>query len=63
MLLNVKNLKTYYQMDEHVVKALDGVSFQLKQGDNLGLVGESGCGKTTAAKSLNRILPPNGGIG
>ncbi len=62
MLLEVKNLKTYYQVDDIVVKALDGVSFKLKKGDNLGLVGESGCGKTTAAKSINRILPPNGGI-
>jgi len=62
VLLEVKNLKTYYQVDETVVKALDGVSFKLQKGDNLGLVGESGCGKTTAAKSINRILPPNGGI-
>ncbi len=62
MLLEVKNLKTYYQVDDIVVKALDGVSFKLQKGDNLGLVGESGCGKTTAAKSINRILPPNGGI-
>jgi len=62
VLLEVKNLKTYYQVDDIVVKALDGVSFKLQKGDNLGLVGESGCGKTTAAKSINRILPPNGGI-
>lgn len=62
MLLNLKNLKTYYRMDNKIIKAVDGVSFQLKSGENLGLVGESGCGKTTTAKSINRILPTNGGI-
>ncbi len=62
MLLEVNNLKTYYRVNDILVKALDGVSFKLEKGDNLGLVGESGCGKTTAAKSINRILPPNGGI-
>ena len=62
MLLNLKNLKTYYRMDDKIIKAVDGVSFKLKSGENLGLVGESGCGKTTTAKSINRILPSNGGI-
>ena len=62
MLLNLKNLKTYYRMNSKSIKAVDGVTLNLEQGDNLGLVGESGCGKTTLAKSINRILPSNGGI-
>ena len=62
MLLNLKNLKTYYRMNNQIIKAVDGVSFKLRSGENLGLVGESGCGKTTTAKSINRILPSNGGI-
>ncbi len=62
MLLNLKNLKTYYRMDNKNIKAVDGISLKLKEGENLGLVGESGCGKTTLAKSINRILPDNGGI-
>lgn len=62
MLLEVRNLKTHYAVDEGIVRAVDGVSFKLEKGDNLGLVGESGCGKTTTAKSINRILPNNAGI-
>jgi len=62
LLLDIKNLKTYYRMNNKIIKAVDGVSFKLKAGENLGLVGESGCGKTTTAKSINRILPSNGGI-
>lgn len=62
MLLEVRDLKTYYAMDDTLVRAVDGVSFKLQKGENLGLVGESGCGKTTTAKSINRILPSNAGI-
>lgn len=62
MLLNVENLKTHYKIDGGIVRAIDGISFQLQRGENLGLVGESGCGKTTAARSINRILPSNGNI-
>ena len=43
------------------VHAVDGISFQLKQGESLGLVGESGCGKSTAVKSLLRLIEPTGG--
>src|SRR2546422_10935771 len=44
------------------VKAVDGVSFQLKRGQTMGLVGESGCGKTTTAFAITRLLPPNGRV-
>src|SRR5688572_7773403 len=43
------------------VRAVDGVSFTVKEGETLGLVGESGCGKTTLGKVILRLLPPTGG--
>lgn len=61
-LLAVKNLQTYFQMKEGVGRAVDDVSFVLREGEALGIVGESGCGKTTMALSLMRLLPPNGKI-
>jgi peptide/nickel transport system ATP-binding protein len=60
--LDVQNLKTYYTTQRGPVKAVDGISFQVKRGIALGLAGESGCGKTTAALSILRILPSNGEI-
>ena len=62
MLLKINNLKIYYRINEGVVKAVDNVSFQLGVGEVLGLVGESGCGKTTLAKSILRLLPRNSDI-
>ena len=56
-LLQVKNLKTYFYTDDGVVKAVDGVSFDLEEGETLGLVGESGCGKSVSALSLMRLIP------
>ncbi len=61
-LLEVQDLKTYYYTLRGAVKAVDGVSFQVKKGQALGLAGESGCGKTTVALSILRILPPGGSI-
>jgi peptide/nickel transport system ATP-binding protein len=61
-LLDVENLKTYFTTLSGSVKAVDGVSFQVEQGKATGLAGESGCGKTTAALSIMRILPFNGKI-
>ena len=55
-LLSVRDLKTYFFMDEGVVKAVDGVSFDVFSGQVFGIVGESGCGKTTLLKSFNRFL-------
>lgn len=62
-LLEVKNLDIDYITEDGILKAVDDVSFSLKQGESLGLVGESGCGKTTLAKAVMRLLPENGVIG
>ncbi|MGB9622975.1 MAG: ABC transporter ATP-binding protein, partial [Candidatus Bathyarchaeia archaeon] len=61
-LLEVQNLKTYYYTLRGYVKAVDGASFKIEKGEAMGLAGESGCGKTTIALSLLRILPPGGKI-
>ncbi len=60
ILLEVKGLKTYFFTEAGVVKAVDGVSFNLKKGESLGLVGESGSGKTVTALSVLRIVPKPG---
>lgn len=60
--LDVQKLTTYYQTGRGSVKAAEGVSFQLEKGEAMGLAGESGCGKTTVALSLLKILPSNGRI-
>ncbi len=62
-LLEVKNLKTYFHTDYGLVKAVDGISYQLSEGETLGLVGESGCGKSVGALSiLSLITQPPGEI-
>jgi oligopeptide/dipeptide ABC transporter ATP-binding protein len=61
-LLEVRDLKTYFRLESGTVKAVDGVSFRLDYGEALGIVGESGCGKTTTALSLVQILPSNARI-
>jgi len=60
--LVVKNLSVYYETDAGTVKAVDGVSFVLKQGERFALVGESGSGKTTLAMALMRLTRPPGHI-
>src|SRR5690349_19366874 len=55
--LDVRDLHTHFFLRRGVVKAVDGVSFSLKRGEVLGLVGESGCGKSLTALSLMRLLP------
>lgn len=61
-MLDVHNLRTFYRADGGYVKAVDDVSFHLDEGEALGLAGESGCGKTTAALSIVRLLPSNASI-
>ncbi len=56
-LLDVSNLKTQFFTQDGVVKAVDGVSFYLNPGETLGIVGESGCGKSITALSLMRLIP------
>jgi peptide/nickel transport system ATP-binding protein len=61
-LLEVKDLKTHFKLRQGWVRAVDGVSFGLADGEALGLAGESACGKTTTALSLMQLLPSNGRI-
>ena len=61
-LLEVRNLKTYFPLMEGTVRAVDGVDFTIKRGQTVGIVGESGCGKSVTARSILRIVPPPGRI-
>ena len=61
-LLSVQNLKTYFYQDEGVVKAVDGASFNVYAGKTVGIVGESGCGKSVTAQSILRIVDHPGRI-
>lgn len=61
-LLRVQDLAVHYRTASGPVRAVDGIDFSIRPGEALGLVGESGCGKTTAAKAMLRLLPPNGEI-
>lgn len=58
VILEVRDLHTYLFPRRGVIKAVDGISFTLRQGESLGLVGESGCGKSMTALSLLRLVPP-----
>lgn len=62
VLIQVRNLKTYFYMHEGVVRAVDGADFEIKRGRTVGIVGESGCGKSVTAQSILRIIPPPGKI-
>jgi len=61
-LLEVENISIGYNTKNGYLKAVEGVSFALEEGQSLGLVGESGCGKTTIGMALMGLLPPNGSV-
>ena len=61
-LLDVRGLRTFFFTEAGVVKAVDDISFRMARGEVLGLVGESGCGKTVASLALMRLVPPPGRI-
>ncbi|CAN5919428.1 ATP-binding cassette domain-containing protein [soil metagenome] len=56
-LLSVRDLHTRYAVGRQVLRAVDGVSFEVRQGETVGLVGESGCGKSTLGKTILRLVP------
>lgn len=60
--VSVEDLRTYFDTPEGIVRAVDGVRFQVPRGKVFGLVGESGCGKSVTALSILRVLPPNARI-
>jgi len=62
VILKVENLQTQFDLGGRTVKAVNGVSFQVKKGKTLGVVGESGCGKSVTAHSILQLLPKRGGI-
>jgi oligopeptide transport system ATP-binding protein len=67
LLIQVRDLKKYYyrerifSSDKKPIRAVDGISFSIRKGETLGLVGESGCGKTTVGKSILRLIEPTAG--
>lgn len=62
VILDVKNLRVHYVTDDATAKAVNGISFEVKEGEALGLVGETGAGKTTTALSIMQLIPDPPGI-
>ena len=61
-LLHVRDLSVVIERDEGIVRPLNGVSFSIQPGQAIGIVGESGCGKTMTSNAILRILPPGSKI-
>ena len=61
-LVEFKDLHTSFYLAEGVVRAVDGVDLEIKRGKTIGIVGESGCGKSITSLSLMRLVPPPGKI-
>src|SRR5690554_5381984 len=61
-LLQLKDLKTHFKLEEGILTAVDGVSYQLKRNKTLGVIGESGCGKSVTAHSIMRTVQRPGNI-
>jgi peptide/nickel transport system ATP-binding protein/oligopeptide transport system ATP-binding protein len=57
MLLDIRSLQTHFFTDDGVAKAVDGVSYALERSETVGVVGESGCGKSVTALSILRLIP------
>jgi len=57
-LLEARDLRVHYRTKRGAVKAVDGVSFALNEGETIGVVGETGCGKSTLGKAVLGLLPP-----
>lgn len=62
ILVDVRDLQTYFYTDDGIVKAVDGMSFIIHKGEVLGLVGESGCGKSVASLSIMQLVEAPGKI-
>ena len=62
LLIEMKDLRVHFSIDEGILKAVDGVDLAIYEGRTLGLVGESGCGKSVTSQSLLRIVPPPGKV-
>jgi len=60
-LLKVKDLRTYFYTEEGIIKAVDGVNFEIYRGETLGIAGESGCGKSATALSIMRLISESSG--
>ena len=61
IILEVRDLKKYFKSPTGTLHAVDGVNFSIRRGETLGLVGESGCGKSTFGQMLVHLLDPSGG--
>ena len=60
-LLELKKISKYYEKGTQIIKAVDGIDLELNKGETLGLVGESGCGKSTTGRLILRLIEPTSG--